>query len=634
MPKKKKKKSPSSQKVFPPKPHKKDWTIYYYKQIFQKIRNENTLVLNWSAFFCGPLWFFHRKLYLPCCLSLIFFSYVLCDRDFTWIIHGISKTLGISKSVNIYFFSNNFWLFYFLYSVLCGIFGNNLFYKTAQRRIKKGYHLIPDSTIKTIVKQKSFKIAHNLLSSIPCFILAICLIIAHISPTLGHSIEHFMFFYPLLLFYTPFLVRDYLIVKFYKQQPKTNCSFNYEVNDSTLESYLSTNLWHSDILDFFNEKGRFKRPRNTRSSAQGPFLPSGTLKSYFFWYFIFAVVTFGFTTERAITKSYSPELFNYEFSNLPTDQKIQKASDFLLIINALNIINKQIDDENIFAIREATEIKNIYSSFRENLDQEIHFLDKNSDTKRKDKQKAQQLQRGLKQSLAHFKKILASHSKEIQENLESLGYNINIDQLKKQALEINDKEWIFVNILKTVYKSLLLDTKNQFFSKNKIRSQYIMGYAFLRLAKIAPNKEDYAYTGINLLKKLSSQNVWKYSRLASSAISNFYLHGIENIPSQKEQAHKWANIAFQQGYYPILTRIALNYRNGVGTKKDINKYLDLIEEAAYGYNIASAQYYLAKDYLEGTICKNNIKKARSLINLAIKNGEYRALKLIKSYQKD
>ncbi|MDR1982674.1 MAG: DUF2628 domain-containing protein [Holosporaceae bacterium] len=119
----------------------KDGTDNYYLSIMNGLSSGKKFYWNWGAFIGGPFWLAYRKMYLysSVCLILIVPLLIIMllpnnaehssqlEQDVRHAILAASRILVI--------------LLQLFFSLILGIWGNNLYYRHIRKKIEKGYHL-------------------------------------------------------------------------------------------------------------------------------------------------------------------------------------------------------------------------------------------------------------------------------------------------------------------------------------------------------------------------------------------------------------------------------------------------------------------------------------------------------------
>ena len=615
-------------------------TVEYYLKAFHSIEQNKIVTWNWSAFMLGPFWFLIRKMYFYFLVNLFLLFFWFC-YDKNTVIYNIASYLGVSTTINIYFFSGYDSVFFIIYQMLCGMFGNYLYYRIIKQRILKGYHeiegygsIVSDTVIAFV------------------FLSVIGIVWDYYSE---NSREHPEGKFVLLFFWGVFCV-VYAVGDFFMHYRhfEHDTPKDTKVSDQNITLYLL-----ASNPDDNDEEGKSKSSilniiqyysasNLTNNNAEGSKLSfpnphpkdrsSSTQKYRTLSMWCISIIIFGLFSYKTRKEPLNSAHFNeLSIQNIITNSHEQDIEEYNIKVAACTILFMREYEKllsgtaknNVIYQAKLERINSLYSEFKQNL----KLLGRHHSTERRHAKSAKMVFLERLTYLIHLLSI-EHHKAEIKSIISAYDSTISereIDTIINKVPLINEEHWHKICIF-IEHEKWCNDFINKYREKaeaNEIYFQYVLGelyvYILTGIMRLLEQKYD-INEGIKWLQLASDQNNKKYSGRAASFLVDFYGYVEQNYI----KARKWCVRAFEQGVYQRIIWLAFDYRYGRGTEKNMYNYFELIKKAAYGYNLPYAQYCLGCDYLEGIICNQNIKEAKTLLKLAARNGNNDAKYMIEN----
>ena len=520
----------------------------YYIKAFRSLEEEKRHTWNWSAFFFGSLWMLYRKMYI-CTAAWISIKILIFS---TVRIVFLEKHQSIDDFA-VYFFIG---FYHIITSCLFAKFGNFFYLKTVAYKIGKGYHRLPRYR-STLLLGPILLLCSPLLSNVYILGAIFC-----------------------------FVMFDFSLLKYNSKYVTLS---NEKLNEHTLTEYLAVpkiNFLKYVLLIFVNITVvllvlvlRFKLSTNCLYELDA--------RKY-----CHEILPWKTSTLLNLSHNTIIPMKNLDDYKELLENEYKKIEHGISLNNMENDFIK-ISNENV-----------PLSSVIESLRIVFHpgYLDSQKMKAELDKLYQKHL-REFYNIVLQFKKELALGSpkaKKIKTLSESflgvLGQVVKnrhvelVNELVKTGILKYDVQFALDNIenisnekweesfLYMMYLSNLRSDERIYSMGAQLRdveAMYKLGKLYIDCFFLFSD----ANRGIEWLKKASEQNDKTWSGYASARIAFVYMNGEAGILQDYKEANKWFEKAVKQGYYPALYELALNYYEGVGTEKDLEKAKMLLKQA-------------------------------------------------------
>ena len=410
-----------------------------------------------------------------------------------------------------------FLLLHFILSILYGYFANSLYYRVVNNRIKKGYHLLNEYSPTSV----SMVLPGVLISSL----FACC---------------------STMLF---------ALIDFFRKPRKSELTKeNTVINEENMSMYLEDKENYS-------------------------------LSTFFF--FLFLLLLGLGTPQKLIFGNLSLVLNCFEPVSEYEEFEAEKNT---LLKTKQDLQNKELNSA-IFTIFAPDILENMYlsanngSEFSKNRLKSYNAMlsDYNKKLDSSDKYTCE-IRAISSHILEILRKLITEQRADITNYIvRKTSYDINyISSAMDKVLKIDSKSWeksmlLMMETSKFKRKSLdylELAKKGDVAAQSKLGRFYIKGFA-ISSKGVKFNGEK----GLMWLKKASEQNDKTWSGYASARIALVYMNGEAGISQNYKEANKWFEKAVKQGYYPALYDLALNYYEGIGVEKNLEKAKVLLKQA-------------------------------------------------------
>ena len=410
-----------------------------------------------------------------------------------------------------------FLLFHFILSILYGYFANSLYYRVVSNRIKKGYHLLKELSPTSV----SMVLPGVLISSL----FACC------STMLFALIDFFRKPKKSELTKENTVINEESITMYLKD--KKNYSFStfffflflLVLGLGTPQKLIFGNLNLAlNSFEPISEYEEFEAEKNTLLKTEQDLQNKG-LNSAIFTLFAPDILENMYLSANNDNEFSQNRLKSYNAMLTDYNKKLNSADKYTREIRAisshiLNILRERINKQR-FAIVDYIMKNSSYDS---------HYI-----------------------SLA-MDKVLKIDSESWEKSM----------LLMMETSKFNRK---FLNYLR-------LAEKGDAAAQSKLGRYYIKGFA-VSSKGVQFNGEE----GLMWLKKASEQNDKTWSGYASARIALVYMNGEAGVPQDYKEANKWFEKAIEQGYYPAIYELALNYYEGIGVEKNLEKAKVLLKQA-------------------------------------------------------